>query len=79
MDDIFELLMKKGYAHSARFFSTHYCLRAPNYLAMSGVVSDATGLTVVRQLAAEGRWLTALRVLHMIVVGRRQHDDEVAA
>lgn len=78
MDDIYELLARKGYAPSARFMSTHYCARSPNYIAMGGGISDAAGLDVVRQLLAEGRWLTALRVLH-IIVGRRQHDEESAA
>ncbi len=77
MDEIYELLLRKGYAKSARFFSTHYCSRSPNYIAMGGGVSAAAGLAVVRQLAAEHRWFTALRVL-MILFGR-QHDDEVAA
>lgn len=76
-DEIYDLLARKGYARSARFFSTHYCARSPNYIAMGGGVSDSAGLTVVRQLTAEGRWITALRVL-MILFGRR-HDGEVAA
>jgi len=77
-DDIYELLVRKGYARSGRFTSQHYCGRSPNYIAMGGGISDSAGLAVARQLAAEHRWLTALRVL-MILFGRRQHDDEVAA
>ena len=76
-DEIYDLLARKGYARSARFFSTHYCARSPNYIAMGGGVSDSAGLAVARQLAAEHRWITALRVV-MILFGRR-HDDEVAA
>lgn len=78
MDDIYKLLTRKGYAKSARFFSQHYCSRSPNYIAMGGGVSDSAGLAVVRQLAAEGRWITALRVL-TILVGRRHDDNAVAA
>ena len=77
-DDIYELLVRKGYARSGRFTSQHYCRRSPNYIAMGGGISDSAGLAVARQLAAEHRWLTALRVL-MILFGRRQQDDEVAA
>lgn len=77
MDEIYELLVRKGYARSARFTSQHYCQRSPNYIAMGGGISDSAGLAVARQLASEGRWITALRVV-MILFGRR-HDDEVAA
>jgi hypothetical protein len=77
MDEIYELLVRKGYARSARFTSQHYCRRSPNYIAMGGGISDSAGLAVARQLAAEHRWITALRVV-MILFGRR-HDDEVAA
>lgn len=78
MDDIYKLLVRKGYARSARFASVHYCQRSSNYISMGGGISDSAGLAVARQLAAEHRWITALRVV-MILFGRRQHDDEVAA
>jgi hypothetical protein len=77
-DDIYELLLRKGYARSGRFTSQHYCRRSPNYIAMGGGISDSAGLEVARQLASEHRWLTALRVL-LILFWRRQHDDEVVA
>lgn len=77
MDEIYELLVRKGYARSARFASQHYCARSPNYIAMGCGISDSAGLAVVRQLATERRWITAIRVL-MILCGRRP-DDEVAA
>jgi hypothetical protein len=78
-DDIYELLLRKGYARSGRFVSQHYCRRSPNYIAMTGGdISDSAGLEVARQLAVEHRWLTALRVL-LILFWRRQYDDEAAA
>lgn len=78
MDQIYELLVRKGYARSARYFSQHYCSRSPNYIAMGCAVSDSAGLAIVRRLGAEGRWITALRVL-LILLGRRRHDGTVAA
>jgi len=77
MDEIYELLVRKGYARSARFASVRYCQRSPNYIAMGGGISDSAGLAVARQLAAEHRWITALRVV--MILFRRRHDDEVAA
>ena len=77
MNDIYELLNRKGYARSARYASEHYFGKSSNYIAMGYGISEAAALTAVRTLIAEGRLLTALQALHIILFGQR--DDEVAA
>jgi hypothetical protein len=76
MDDISDLLINKGYARSGRHFSTHYCQRNASYLAMRCGISDTAAMQVVRQLCKERRWLTAARVLHMVLFRPYVHADE---
>jgi hypothetical protein len=79
MNELYELLLQRGWTVSKRDFSTYWLGKSPSYFATTGGASEGAMLAVMRKLFEEGRWLTALRVLHMIVVGRRLHDDEVAA
>lgn len=79
MTDIYNILLKRGLTTSQRDFSTYWAGRSPSYLATTGGLSDGAMIAVFRKLIEEGRWLLAWRVARMVLFGRRQHDDEVAA
>jgi hypothetical protein len=79
MEDPFKLLLERGLTTSQRDFSTYWLGRSPSYLATVGHLSDAAMIALCRKLIEEQRWWLAIRVAHMILFGRRQHDDEVAA
>ena len=79
MTDIYDILFERGLTTSQRDFSTYWLGRSPSYLATVGHLSDAAMIALCRKLIEERRWLLAIRVAHMILFGRRQHDDEVAA
>lgn len=67
MTDIYSTFLKRGLTTSQRHFSTHWCDRAPNYLALGGGLSEGAMIAVFRKLVAEGRWLMAFRVAHMVL------------
>jgi hypothetical protein len=71
MSDLYTTLSKHGLTTSRRHFSTHWCGKAPNYMAVSGHPSTDVAITVFRKLIAEGRWFVALRVAHMVLFGRK--------
>lgn len=66
MQDLYELMRRKGLTTSRRHCSTHWCQMAPNYLCL-GSPSDTALINVFRRLVSEGRWATAFRVAHMIL------------
>lgn len=70
MDDLFTLLVRHGLTTSQRHFSSYWCDRASNYLALGTGLSDGAKISVFRKLVSEGRWLLAFRVAHMILFAR---------
>ena len=70
MNNLYELLLKRGLTTSQRDFSTRWCDRSPSYLATQTQPSLDATVTVLRKLVAEGRWLLAFRVAHMVLFGR---------
>ena len=79
MNDIYNILLKRGLTTSQRDFSTYWVGKSPSYLATTGGLSDGAMIAVFRKLIEEQRWLLAIRVAHMILFGRRRQHDEVAA
>jgi hypothetical protein len=79
MNDIYDILSKRGLTTSQRDFSTYYAGKSPSYLATTGGLSDGAMISVFRRLIEEGRWLLACRVARVVLFGRRQTDGEVAA
>jgi|HubBroStandDraft_1064217.scaffolds.fasta_scaffold766367_2 hypothetical protein len=79
MNDIYNILLRRGLTTSQRDFSTYYAGKSPSYLATTGGLSDGAMIAVFRRLIEEGRWLLAYRVAHMVLFGRQQLDDEVTA
>lgn len=71
MTELYTLMLNRRLTTSQRHFSSHWCERAPNYLALQNGVSDSAMITVFRNLVAEGRWLIAFRVAHMILFRTR--------
>lgn len=67
MIDLYEHMLQRGLTTSQRHFSTYWCDRAPNYLALGNGLSESALIAVFRNLVAQGRWATALRVAHMIL------------
>lgn len=67
MTDLYTLMLNRRLTSSQRHFSSHWCGRAPNYLALHNGISASAMITVFRNLVAEGRWATAFRVAHMIL------------
>ncbi len=70
MDSLYALIQRRGLTTSQRHFSTHWCDRAPNYLALGTGLSDGARIAVFRRLISEGRWLLGFRVAHMILFDR---------
>lgn len=70
MTDLYTLLLNRRLTTSQRHFSSYWCERAPNYVALHNGISDSAMITVFRNLVAEGRWLIAFRVAHMILFGQ---------
>lgn len=71
MTDLYTLMLNRRLTTSQRHFSSHWCGRAPNYLALQNGISDSAMITVFRNLVTEGRWLVAFRVAHIILFGQR--------
>lgn len=67
MIDLYEHMRARKIVSSKRAFSEHFCNRAPNYLALGNGLSESALIAVFRNLVAQGRWATALRVAHMIL------------
>lgn len=78
MIDIYKTLLKRGLTTSQRDFSTYWCNRAPNYMALGNGLSDGAMIAVFRRLIEDGRWLLAIRVARAILFGRRGHDQASA-
>ena len=70
MSNLYEHMLERGLTTSQRHFSTYWCDRAPNYLALGAGLSEGAMISVFRNLVAEGRWMLAFRVAHMILFGR---------
>lgn len=62
MSDIYNALLQRRLTTSRRHFSTAWCGRAPNYLALGGRISTDAKLTIFRRLLARRHWLLAVRV-----------------
>jgi hypothetical protein len=71
MIDIYTALLSAGLTTSQRDFSTFWCNRAPNYMALGNGLSDSAKIAVFRNLIASHRWWLALRVAHSILFGGR--------
>jgi len=71
MTDLYTLMLNRRLTSSQRHFSSYWCERAPNYLALQNGISASVMITVFRNLVTEGRWLMAFRVAHMILFGTR--------
>jgi hypothetical protein len=68
--DLYQLLHDAGLSASHRHFSTHWCDRAPNYLAISNGISETTALVVARKLWRRrglDSKLLCLRIVYEIV------------
>lgn len=78
MNDIYNILLKRGLTTSQRDFSTHYAGKSASYLATTHGLSEGAMIAVFRKLIEEGRWLLAIRVARMVLFGRREPNDEVA-
>lgn len=71
MNDLYQTLLRRRLTTSQRHFSTHWCDRAPNYLALGGEGSTDAKLAVFRKLLARRRWLLAVRVGWLVLFGTR--------
>lgn len=69
MYDIYPELLRRGLTTSQRHFSTYWCSRAPNYLALGGGLSTDAKLSVFRRLIARRRWMLAIQVGWMVLFG----------
>lgn len=79
MNDIYDILLKRGLTTSQRDFSTYWLGRSPSYYATTGALSDGAMVALCKKLIEEQCWLLAIRVAHMILFGRRDQQDEVMA
>lgn len=66
---MYELLRRYRLTASGRHFSTYWCERAPNYLALGAGLSTDAKLSVFRRLIARRRWLLAVRVGWNVLFG----------
>ena len=78
MNDIYDILFKRGLTTSQRDFSTYWIGRSPSYYATTGALSDGAMIAVFKKLIEERRWLLAWRVARMVLFGRRQPDEVTA-
>jgi hypothetical protein len=78
MNDIYNILLKRGLTTSQRDFSTYWLNKSPSYFATMGGASEGAMLAVMRKLFEEGRWMLAFRVAHMVLFSRRQRDEAAA-
>lgn len=69
MNDLYETFKKRGLTTSRRDFCRRWAGRSPSYLATMSAPSERVMIIVLRKLIAQRRWLLALRVVHMIIVG----------
>jgi hypothetical protein len=74
MEDIYNILLKRGLTNSQRDFSIRYAGKSPSYLATKQTLSEGAMIAVFRKLIAEGRWLLACRVARMVLFGRPQRE-----
>ena len=70
MTDLYSTFRRRGLTSSQRHFSTYWCLRAPNYLALGGGISTEAKLAIFRRLLAHRRWWLAAQVGWLILFGR---------
>lgn len=71
MSDIYNALLRRRLTTSQRHFSTYWCGRAANYLALGGGISTDAKLMIFRKLVARRRWLLAARVGWLVLFGQR--------
>ncbi len=69
--DIYATLLKRGLTTSQRDFSTYWCNRAPNYMALGNGLSDGARIAIFRNLLANRRWWLAARVARWILFDAR--------
>ncbi|WP_419318416.1 hypothetical protein ACN2C7_16695 [Caulobacter sp. ErkDOM-E] len=72
MKDLYTALFLRRLTTSKRHFSTYWCSRAPNYLALGGGLSTDAKLAVFRRLMARHRWLLAAQVGWLVLFGDRE-------
>ena len=69
MEDLYNMMLRRGLTTSRRDFSQKFCGHAPNYVA-SGGMSDRARIAVFNRLIADGHWLLAFRVAQSILFRR---------
>lgn len=67
--DFYPEFLRRRLTASQRHFSTYWCSRAPNYLALGGGLSTDAKLSVFRKLIAHRRWLLAAQVGWLVLFG----------
>jgi hypothetical protein len=67
--DLYAELFRKNLTSSKRHFSTYWCSRAPNYLALGGGLSTDAKLTVFRRLIAQRQWILAVQAGWLVLFG----------
>lgn len=72
MTNLYGTLLRQRLTTSQRHFSTYWCGRAPNYLALGSGISIDAKLTIFHKLLARRRWLLAARVGWLVLFGPRE-------
>lgn len=69
INDLYDMMAKRGLTHSRRHFSTTLLGAAHNYATSNrhGRPSDSTLLHLIRWLLDRGRYILALHCLQMLV------------
>lgn len=70
MDSLYTLMHRRGLTPSQRHFSSYWCDRAPNYLALGKGLSHGARIAVFRKLISKGEWFLSFRVAQMILFDR---------
>ncbi len=70
MTDLYSALRRRRLTTSQRHFSTYWCSRAPNYLALGGGISTDAKLVIFRRLLTHGRWGLAIWVGWRVLFGQ---------
>lgn len=69
MIDLYAAFERRKLTSSQRHFSTYWCARAPNYLALGGGISTDAKLSIFRRLIARQRWGLAIWVGWLVLFG----------
>lgn len=69
MIDLYAAFKRQKLTTSRRHFSTYWCGRAPNYLALGGGISTDARVAIFRRLIARRRFVLAARVGWLVLFG----------